>query len=397
MHIALLTDGLYPYVLGGMPRHAYHVAKNFLALGVKLTLVHCVAQKDTIPTEEEVRKVLEAPEGKLNVIGLKFPEHKRIPGHYVRESYAYSCHIFEALKNKWITFDFIYAKGFTAWCLLEHKKKGFHTAPVGLQFHGYEMYQRAPSLKSKLAQYVLRPPVVYNSRHANAVFSYGGEITDIIKKIGVNPDKIIEIGSGVEDSWIVDKPKSQEGLRKFVFVGRNERRKGIEEIMKCGDVFSETNSEMHWVGPITPMYKAKGSNHVFHGEVRGAAAVKEILDKCQVLIAPSHSEGMPNVVFEGMARGLAIISTKVGGLSSMTSNEIGRVVSPRKVSELKEAIRELALMPEEELMKLRKNSIRDINEKYTWSGTARETLKAIREVTFSHKSKREEVVITEKK
>ncbi|NEN24049.1 glycosyltransferase family 4 protein [Cryomorpha ignava] len=383
MHIALLTDGISPFVTGGMQRHSYHLAKKLLARGVKITLVHAVDHSDEIPSEGTVKEVLNAPEGMLSVVGLHFPKGMRMPGHYLRESYQYSCAIFEALKDEWVKFDFIYAKGFSAWCLLERKKKGFHSAPVGVKFHGYEMFQKSANLKGRLEQYMLRPPVVFNNRNANVVFSYGGQITEIIRKIGVAENQIIEIGSGVDDNWIVNEPKPESYVRKFIFVGRDERRKGVKELMAVSDVFAETKTEMHWVGPVYQSKATANNFHYFHGEIRDSEELKSIIDKCQVLIAPSHSEGMPNVILEAMARGLAVISTKVGAIPDMISDINGRLIPPANEKLLQKAIRQLAEMPEDELMKLRMESIKLVNQKFSWDSVADKTLEAIRRVTYS--------------
>lgn len=383
MHIALLTDGISPFVTGGMQRHSYHLAKNLLARGVRITLVHAVHHSDEIPSEETVRELLNAPEGSLRVVGLHFPKGMRLPGHYLRESYQYSCAIFEELKDEWVKFDFIYAKGFSAWCLLERKKKGFHTAPVGVKFHGYEMFQKSVNFKSKLEQYMLRPPVVFNSRNANVVFSYGSRITEIIQKIGVADSKIIEIGSGVDDAWIADEPKPEEDIRKFLFIGRDERRKGVRELMAISDVFAETKTEMHWVGPIYRSKLTANDFHYFHGEIRDSEELKSIIDTCQVLITPSHSEGMPNVILEAMARGLAVISTKVGAIPNMISDSNGRLIPPANKKLLQRAIRQLAEMPEAELMRLRSESINIVKRNFSWDMVADQTLAAIQRVTYS--------------
>ena len=391
MHIALLTDGISPYVTGGMQRHSYHLAKNLLARGVKITLVHTVHYSAEMPTEEAVRELLQAPADKLRVVGLHFPKGGHIPGHYLRESYQFSCAIFEALKDDWVKFDFIYAKGFTAWCLLERKKKGFHTAPVGVKFHGYEMFQKSINFMSKLEQHMLRPPVVFNNRNANVVFSYGGRITEIIKSLGVDHDKIIEIGSGVDDSWIADAPKQEDGTRQFLFMGRDERRKGVRELMAVSDVFAETNTEMHWVGPIYQTKHTANNFHHFHGEIRDSEELKSIIDSCQILIAPSHSEGMPNVILEAMARGLAIISTTVGAIPNMISDNNGRLIPPANKKLLLRAIRQLAEMPEEELMTLRKESIQQVKEKFSWDKVADQTLAAIKRVTYTKDQTEKEI------
>jgi glycosyltransferase involved in cell wall biosynthesis len=52
----------------------------------------------------------------------------------------------------------------------------------------------------------------------------------------------------------------------------------------------------------------------------------DLLLKSQFLILPSHSEGMPNAILEAMACGLPVISTDVGGVKELISEEGGFIV-----------------------------------------------------------------------
>jgi glycosyltransferase involved in cell wall biosynthesis len=51
-----------------------------------------------------------------------------------------------------------------------------------------------------------------------------------------------------------------------------------------------------------------------------------LLLKSQFLILPSHTEGMPNAILEAMACGLPVISTNVGGVKELISEEGGFIV-----------------------------------------------------------------------
>ncbi len=387
MRIALLTDGITPYVTGGMQRHSYHLARHLLLLGADLTLVHAIPLGQKHPDEDEVRKLLGG--GKLRVISLPFPTRKpsiihgdTLPGHYIRESYKYACAVYESLEKEWSDFDFIYAKGFTAWRLLELKKKGEHMAPVGVKFHGYEMFQKGHGLKDRLIQFMFRPAVVFNNREANLVFSYGGEITEIIKRTGVEEEHIVEIGSGVDDSWISAEPKVQLGVRKFLFLGRVERRKGIGDLMQCKSFIAKLPIEFHWIGPIPKSKQLHLPNCIYHGEVKDPATLMALIDQCQVLVAPSHAEGMPNAILEAMCRGLAVISTEVGAVPMLVTELNGVRIKPGDIRALKAELSRFAIMAEAELNTMRKSSIDAINQNFRWSQVAAQTLKAIRQRTY---------------
>ncbi len=384
MHIALITDGISPYVTGGMQRHSYHLAKRFLKLGAKLTLVHTVPYFNDFPEEAAVTELLEAEPGQLRVIAIPFSKKGSFPGHYVRESYVFSCAIYEALKDEWGHFDFIYAKGYTGWCLLENKKKGVHIAPVGVKFHGYEMFQKVKGLKTRLEQFMLKPPVVFMNRNADVVFSYGGEISEIISQMGVSAEHIVEIGSGIANDWLVFKP-GKNTKRKFLFIGRDERRKGIRELDKASAVLTHLNAELHWVGPI-PENKMNGAAYnVYHGEVKDSEKLKSIIDSCDVLVVPSHSEGMPNVILEAMSRGLAVIATGVGAIPKMVSDANGRIISPRNPKGLEKSLEDFAKMPEQALTDKKQASLDLVKKDFLWDEVGQKTYDFIRRITHSNK------------
>src|SRR5690606_35815884 len=175
-------------------------------------------------------------EENLNITSFtyRFPKKGIIPGHYIRNSYQYSKTLFEEVKNRLNDFDCIYAKGFTAWKLMQAKKKGLNYPPIGVKFHGYEMFQKAPSFKVKLEHYLLRPFVKWNTLNADIVFSYGGKITQFIKKLGVSEQRILEIPSGIEEDFVSENEILEvHSPRAFCFIGRYERRKGIEELTEA--------------------------------------------------------------------------------------------------------------------------------------------------------------------
>ncbi len=380
MKIAILTAGIYPYVIGGMQKHSFYLTKFLAKRGVDITLVHCVAFNDKIPTEQEVNEALELEgEQKVESICLKFPQAGFIPGHYIKESYLHSIHIYEKLKDRLNEYDFIYAKGMAAWKLIDSKRKGLSCPPIGVKFHGYEMFQKAPSFKMKLEQYFFRGPVTFNNKNADYVFSYGGKITSIIQSIGVKDQNIIEIPTGIESNWCTESiQENSTSLRKFLFIGRYERRKGIEELNTVlKEIMDEEEFEIHFVGPIPASKKLKSDKIVYHGKVMEKDKIQAIIDQCQVLVTPSHSEGMPNVIMEGMARGLAVIATDVGAVAAQVDSNNGWCLEPGDEVKLKAAFLEAIHLDDEQLMIKRESSLEKVIGTFTWEKVSEDTLEAI--------------------
>ena len=164
----------------------------------------------------------------------------------------------------------------------------------------------------------LRPVASRLCRDADWVLSFPGKIRAIVeRRCGVRPEKIIETINAVDASWLVPDRPAPGRIRRFVFVGRNERRKGMPELVEAMRGLSGEGLEFHFVGPIPEEQRLRRADVTYHGSITDTAALQSILDRSDVLLCPSWSEGMPTVVIEAMARGLAVIATVLSGLPSL--------------------------------------------------------------------------------
>jgi glycosyltransferase involved in cell wall biosynthesis len=67
---------------------------------------------------------------------------------------------------------------------------------------------------------------------------------------------------------------------------------------------------------------------------------RRLLERCHVLVLPSHREGLPNAMLEGMAAGRAIIASTVGGIPDVLLNSGAGLLHPAgDVHALAESIR----------------------------------------------------------
>lgn len=372
MKISLLTDGIHPYVIGGMQRHSFYLAKYLAGNKIEIDLYHFNQSKYDI---SKLEFFSDDEKKYINSFVIEFPSFGKMPGHYLRESYEYSCRIFNAFQKKSRT-DFICAKGFSAWKLLEEKRKGYKCAPVGVKFHGMNMFQKPPSFRGRLEQFMFRPAVKFNLKNADYVFSYGGKITDVIHKIGIPDSKIIEVPAGIEKKWLTENIKQSDTVRKFLFVGRYERLKGVEELTKailC--IKNKFEFEFHFVGSIPEKFKITGKKIYYHGIISSDEEIKRIMDMCDVLVLPSYSEGMPNVILEAMARGLAIIATDVGAVNLMVSEKNGWLLDSPNPQNIKLAMLDTINVSQKKLMAMRNDSLEKIIEYFLWEQISNELIK----------------------
>jgi glycosyltransferase involved in cell wall biosynthesis len=82
----------------------------------------------------------------------------------------------------------------------------------------------------------------------------------------------------------------------------------------------------------------------FLGHLAPGEAVCAELDKADLFVLPSRTEGLPRALIEAMARGLPCISTAVGGIPELLPAE--DLVAPGDVAALADKIREVAFSAE---------------------------------------------------
>jgi glycosyltransferase involved in cell wall biosynthesis len=374
MKIALLTDGIYPYVLGGMQMHSWHLARSLVQAGVSVELYHYIPKgKEDIPLPFTAEELVH-----LHITTVEYPPTGRLPGHYIRERYHYSKRLLAAFKERAVDVDFIYAQGLTGRAFIDAKKSGTPLPPIGINVHGYEMFQWAANWKETLQHVLLRPAFAHITRQADFVFSFSGKIREIVEqRLGVPSDRIIEVPNAIDASWIVDAPARHDGPLRFVFVGRYERRKGIEELHQVITEIDPETCEFHFIGPIPEDVQLKRSNVIYHGRVMESERMQQLLDQCDVLLCPSYAEGMPTVILEAMARGLAVIATDVGATSSMVSSDNGILLSAPSIVDLRDAIKTMLNQSGAEVFNLKEQSLSAVRQ-FTWARVARETIDEIR-------------------
>jgi glycosyltransferase involved in cell wall biosynthesis len=122
----------------------------------------------------------------------------------------------------------------------------------------------------------------------------------------------------------MSEAKNLEGLPLRLFVlGDGERRGAYEEQTKA----------LQLVEDVT-----------FLGKVSAGEPVRAIMDRADLMIHPSRSEGLPRAVIEAMARGLPCIASAVGGIPELLPAE--DLVTPGDPHALARKIHEVVGNPE---------------------------------------------------
>ena len=367
----MVTNGLFPARIGGMERHSTNLLAELARDAQSITVV--------IPKTDYAQcvKIPELQQPTIRFLPITWPQAGKLPGHYIRANREYSRRAYvELARQKDI--DIVYSKGLTALHILAEKRGGVDLPPVVVKGHGYEMFQRAFGWKSHLQNRMLRRPVRFVSRNADRIFSYGARISEILREqVGVAPERIVEIPGAVNVDWI--QPECQ-GLtlgepRRFVFVGRSERRKGLPELASAIRRIRGLEFEFRFVGGIPVSDQMLDSRCHYLGEIRDSERIQETLDWADVLVCPSWSEGMPNVIMEAMARHCAIIASDVGAVASLVDSENGWLIPPGSIAQLAASLAEAITNPAE-MTVLRKRVSNERIRNFTWGQIGKQHIDA---------------------
>ena len=195
LRFLLLTDGLAPFVTGGMQQHSTLLAKHLAPIVAHLTVVHCETSRNAIPSTSDVLSELGNPDN-VEVIGLTFRDDGFLPGHYPRASRQLSASYLEHTGDL-TNYDVVYAQGLMGDAFLKRHPK------VIVNLHGLEMFQQGFSIREKLSKAMLRSIFRKQIRNAWKCVSLGGQLSEILKANGATPGKIAQLPNGIASDWIL--------------------------------------------------------------------------------------------------------------------------------------------------------------------------------------------------
>lgn len=128
---------------------------------------------------------------------------------------------------------------------------------------------------------------------------------------------------------------------------------GMGELVEEVETFSEQFSEITYRGYVSESDK------------------REILSRGSIYVLPTHAEGLPISLLEGMAGGNAVVTTDVGSIPEVVSCKCGILVAPEDRSQLREALKQL-LEDLDDVQSMAEYSRHRVEENYSWSVVAKQ-------------------------
>lgn len=386
MNILFVTDGIYPFVIGGMQKHAAYLIRQ---------LADTSHNVDVIITQHGVRDSRNAEEifwqgnipQNIRFHVVRFPQLIRFPGHYLLASYLYSRRVSKKITPKISTYDILFGKGFSLWHYLRTRKEP--AVPVIVQLHGLEMYQPSYSFSEEMDKRLIRIPASDIIRKTDYMFSYGGQVKQILIDRGKKESTIFEQYGAIDDDWLNPEPlaKTNGIIRKFLFVARYELRKGYHVLKPALEALLKDNESftLDMVGEVPQNEQIQNDKIRYHGQLN-ASQIKQLMEENEVLLVPSLSEGFPTIIVEAMARGMAVAATPVGAVESILNKENGWLLETGKSESIYETMKRIIRKNPDDLTKKQARSRFDVMERFQWKFAAKQLVLHLEEAVNDYRA-----------
>ncbi len=141
-------------------------------------------------------------------------------------------------------------------------------------------------------------------------------------------------------------------IKTIIYVGRIEERKGTYDLLKAVKILVDSgvsDFRLLLIGeepPENPIdeISSKVKKLLLNDYVKKVGQKEKVIEWIQaadLLVLPSHSEGMGRVILEAMACGTTVIGTRIGGIKEAITDDVGLLVPSESPEELAKAINDL--------------------------------------------------------
>lgn len=244
------------------------------------------------------------------------------------------------------------------------------------------------SLSSGKLKYLVKRMYKYACNKASIVFFQNqGNLDFFIENNMVSLDKVRLIpGSGVNlDKFTpMKKTNKDDGITRFLYIGRIMKDKGIEEYLDAANRITEQypNTEFQILGSFEEeQYRELIENNPRVKYLGRSNDVREQIREVDCIVHPSYHEGMSNVLLEGAAMGKPLLASNIPGCKEIVDNgSNGYLFESKSVDSMIEKIRLFLALNDEQRMEMGLASRRKVEKEFDRNLVVEAYLQAINEI-----------------
>lgn len=198
--------------------------------------------------------------------------------------------------------------------------------PVVLHLHAAQLhhfYQSLPRPLRALTRWVFSLP-------ASVVVLGSAARRFVIEELGVAPERVDIVINGVPEPTHARRVAGDSAMQRVLFVGNLSERKGVTDLLQALALPGLETARLEVTlagGGDVEAYEAKARQLGIDSFVRFAGwsdqqQVARLMARADVLVLPSYDEGLPLVILEALANGVAVVCSPVGEIPSVLSDGI---------------------------------------------------------------------------
>jgi glycosyltransferase involved in cell wall biosynthesis len=206
--------------------------------------------------------------------------------------------------------------------------------------------------------------------------------------MGVPADKIVmatnapsyPLSAEAVERSLVERRQRRGGKLRVAFIGRLDRQKGLDRLTSLVQMTERSGMPVEWRvvgGSVLAEDAAKLDvatlERYRHPPALTPATLTDHLSWADVLVLPSHFEGVPLMVLEAMRLGVVPLVTRVGALHEIVNDDTGLIVDngPRHAVVDAMLLRLRTLCADRELLLALAERAAESAAAYDWNETAR--------------------------
>ena len=198
--------------------------------------------------------------------------------------------------------------------------------PVVLHLHAAQLsdfYRKLPSPLKNLTRWVFSLP-------ATCLVLGSESHRFVTKELKVPENRVEIIINGVPEPTCSRRKSGDNTLLQVLFLGNLSERKGVSDLLQALVLPGLDNTRLQVTlagGGDIATYQASAVRLGIDSFVRFVGwsnqhQVSQLMSQTDVLVLPSYDEGLPLVILEAMANGVAVVCTPVGEIPSVLSNGV---------------------------------------------------------------------------